>query len=166
MKLQTLRRFASSSSDSDLPILTMLTDRSVRASPLAHSSHSQVGDKTYKSKSVFFFKSPSTFLYVDVFSANSGLRNQDVRAGRHDRLPEHRDGQPLHERHAPQQALRGPAHPVSGRWSVRSSSPDVMRQDPVHQGVPEELLAGPALHLLDLEHSHPQVRGGQDHIEL
>ena len=41
-----------------------------------------------------------------------------------------------------------------------------MRQDPVHQGVPEELLAGPALHLLDLEHRHPQVRGGQDDIEI
>ena len=46
------------------------------------------------------------------FSPDPGVRHQDLRAGRHDRLPEHRDGQPLHERHAQKQAICGETRPV------------------------------------------------------
>ena len=38
-------------------------------------------------------------------SPDPGVRDQNLRAGRDDRLPEHRDREPLHERHPQEQTV-------------------------------------------------------------
>ena len=85
-----------------------LAGPSVRASQPAPSSPSQVErDK--------FIDFPSLNLLP---SPDPGLRYQDLQPGRHDRLQEHRDREPLHEREYQEQDLCRQARKVDGPVSV------------------------------------------------
>lgn len=50
------------------------------------------------------------------YSPDPGVRDQDLRAGRDDRLPEHRDGEPLHERDTEEQAVCRQTLQVGSMW--------------------------------------------------
>ena len=98
-------------------------------------------------------------MLIHFSSPDPGVRDQDLRPGRNDRLPEHRDGEPLHERHNEEQAVCRQTLQVRSieRWESEMSSSLLLYQDPVSKGLPGIMCERQNVHIMDVEHQDTQV---------